>query len=328
MKGLVVGLGSIGTRHVNNLMKYSDVDIIICSKRTDIEKNIVEKCTILDSIKQCLEEKPDFAILSNVTSLHVLTAIELAKNGIDLFIEKPLSNSLENIDELYSLVKKKNLITFLGCNMRFHKCIQKIKEILDNNEIGRVLSVRAESSSFLPDWHPNEDYRDSYAAKKVLGGGVVLSCIHEIDYLYWFFGSVRELFAKNKKQSDLDIDVEDLSNSLIHFKNNIIAELHLDFFQRPDFRSCNIIATKGVINWNSDSNIVKFFDSEKKSWLIKFEDTAYDRNDMYVDELDHFLNCIKLRKNTINDLSQGIETTKIALAILKSSQNNKVISFD
>jgi predicted dehydrogenase len=328
LKGLVVGYGSIGKRHVDNLMKYTDVEIVICSKKTDFENEILKNCKIFDSLQKCLKEKPDFAIISNVTSHHIDTALELAKNGLDLFIEKPLSNSMEKIDELNLIVQENKLLTFLGCNLRFHSSIQKIKEILDDGKIGKILSARIESSSYLPDWHPDEDYRNSYASKKELGGGVVLSCIHEIDYLYWFFGSVKELFSKNKKLSDLEINVEDLSTSLIQFKKNIFVELHLDFFQRPDYRSCKIIGTKGLIIWDSDLNTVKFFNSETKKWEISFKDTSFNRNKMYVDELLHFVTCIKERKNTINDISQGIETLKIALAILKSSQNNKVISFE
>jgi|TARA_B110000438_G_scaffold303106_1_gene363177 predicted dehydrogenase len=328
LKALVIGFGSIGKRHVNNLMKYTDVEIVICSKKTDIENNILKNCKVFDSIQKSLEEKPDFAIICNITSHHIDTAIELAKNGLDLFIEKPLSNSMEQIDELNSIVTKNNLITFIGCNLRFHKCIQKIKEILDSHEIGKILSSRSECSSYLPDWHPNEDYRQSYAAKRELGGGVVLSCIHEIDYLYWFFGSVRELFSKNKKISELEIDVEDLSTSLIQFKNDVSTELHLDYFQRPDYRSCKIIGTNGIIHWDSDSNTVKIFNIETKEWKIKFQDISYTRNDMYVDEILHFITCVKDKKNTINDISQGIKTLEIALAILKSSNNNKVISLE
>ena len=109
-----------------------------------------------------------------------------------------------------------------------------------------------ESGSYLPDWHPYEDYRNSYASKENLGGGVVLTCIHEIDYLHWFFGEIKELFAMTGKFSDLKIEVDDLASVTMKFSNNIIVELHLDFFQKPDFRCCKIIGTNGTIYWDSD----------------------------------------------------------------------------
>ena len=173
MKILVVGYGSIGKRHVDNLLLISNIEIIICTHRNNIDNNLKNKCKFFESLDDCIHEKPVAAIISNVTSLHVQTALKLASAGLHLFIEKPLSNNLENIKELSNIVRDKKLITFMGYNLRFHNCIKKIKELLENNEIGKIISVNAESSSYLPDWHPDEDYRDSYASKENLGGGVV-----------------------------------------------------------------------------------------------------------------------------------------------------------
>ena len=187
MKIVVVGYGSIGKRHVNNLILIPNIEIIICTHRNNVDDDLKNKCKIFESLNDCINQKPVAAIISNVTSLHIQTALKLASAGIHLFIEKPLSNNLENIKELSNIAHEKKLITFMGYNLRFHNCIKKMKELLENNEIGKVISVNVESGSYLPDWHPDEDYRDSYASKENLGGGVVLTCIHEIDYLHWFF---------------------------------------------------------------------------------------------------------------------------------------------
>ena len=319
MKILVVGYGSIGKRHVNNLTKIKDIEILVCTKNK--EANILKKngIKIFKSLTDSLKEKPDVGIICNETSLHVKTAIKLAKHDCHLFIEKPLSNSLKNTDILLNLIKKKKLITIVGCDMRFHKCIQKIKKIIEHGDLGKIISVRVENGSYLPDWHTYEDYRDSFASKKKLGGGVVLTLIHEVDYLYWFFGKVNEVSAITGKFSDLEISVEDFAAILLRFQKNIIAEVHLDYFQQPEFRNCKIIGTKGIIYWDSNSNEVRQYKNSKKKWITKLKDKNFQRNNQFIYELEHFLNCIKNHKQTINPIEDGINTLKISLAVKKSS---------
>jgi len=259
LKILVVGYGSIGKRHTNNLMSINNIDIIICTKNEEAFQLKKKGIKIFNSLSMALKEKPDISIICNETSFHIKTAIKLAKNGSHLFIEKPLSNSLKNINELTKIIEKNKLITMIGCNMRFHDGIKLMKKLIEKNEIGRILSVTVENGSFMPDWHPWEDYRNSYASKKQLGGGVVLTQVHEIDYLYWFFGKVTEVFSFTDKLSDLQLDVEDYSGSLLKFKNKTIGEIHLDYFQKPAVRNCKIIGTKGKIIWNWNNNHLQVF---------------------------------------------------------------------
>ena len=178
----------------------------------------------------------------------------------------------------------------------------------------------------MPDWHPDEDYTKGYAARDDLGGGVILTNIHEIDYLHWFFGEVLEVFSVTGKYSDLKISADDLSVAIIKFKNNVIAELHLDYFQKPEFRSCKVIGTKGTAYWDSEANTVMFHDNKKNKWIKVLEESIHDRNSMFKEELVHFLSCVRKRKTTINPLEiDGIKTLKIGLAIVKSSKAKKVI---
>ena len=315
----MVGYGSIGKRHVRNLIKIKHIEILVCTKNKEadiLKKNGIK---IFKSLTDSLKEKPDVGIICNETSLHVKTAIKLAKHDCHLFIEKPLSNSLKNTDILLNLIKKKKLITIVGCDMRFHKCIQKIKKIIEHGDLGKIISVRVENGSYLPDWHTYEDYRDSFASKKKLGGGVVLTLIHEVDYLYWFFGKVNEVSAITGKFSDLEISVEDFAAILLRFQKNIIAEVHLDYFQQPEFRNCKIIGTKGIVYWDSNLNEVRQYKNSKKKWITKLKDKNFQRNNQFIYELEHFLNCIKNHKQTINPIEDGINTLKISLAVKKSS---------
>tara|TARA_B110000438_G_scaffold291389_1_gene328273 strand:- start:4024 stop:5007 length:984 start_codon:yes stop_codon:yes gene_type:complete len=325
LKVLVVGFGSIGHRHVNNLSQYPNMEIIICTKKKSVSVEIEKKCKIVKSLKDGIKEKPDIAFITNVTSEHVSTAIKLAEHGINLFIEKPLSHSIEQIDILAEIIKKKKIKVMIGSNFRFHECIKKIKELLNENTIGEIISIRVECGSYLPDWHPNEDYRNGYAAKNELGGGIVLTCIHEIDYLQWFLGQVDEVVSFSGKYSDLELNVDDLATALLKFKKNAIAEIHLDFFQRKEFRSCKIIGKKGMIYWDSDNNLVKLFDINQNKWIEILKVPNYERNQMFIEELDYYLDCINQNKEPMSDINEANNVLKIALGIIESSKTKKVV---
>ena len=320
---LIVGYGSIGKRHLENFLQFKDIRLTVYTKRNDLQSLKKKGIKVSNSLTECLKENPDIGVIANETSLHTPIAIKLAKEGLDLFLEKPLSNSLKDIEKLRAIVKKNKLITQMGCNLRFHPCIKKIKNLIEQQKIGKIISAQVQCCSYLPDYHRWEDYRKSYAARKDLGGGVILTQIHEIDYMYWFFQEVENVISMSGKFSDLDVTAEDYAPSLLKFKNKIIGELHLDYFQRPEFRSCKIRGTKGEIYWDSVDNCVDVFNMNKKRWETKF-DSGFSNNldtySSYVEELKHFLKCVKRRKETINDLEQGVTTLKIALAIKKASK--------
>jgi len=308
---------------MRNILLKKNMEVLICTKRNDFkihEKNV----KIVKTIDEGIAERPDIAFVTNETSYHVNTAIKLAKEGIDLFIEKPLSSSTNGIKKLKKIVKDNGIISLIGCDHRFHPCLKKIKEIIDKKRLGRIMSVQVESSSLLSDWHPYEDYRKGYSAKEELGGGIAMTMTHELDFLRWFFGEIKEIFSITKKVSDLEISADDISTMTMIFKNNIIGELHLDYFARPQFKSCKIRGTKGTLYWNSDKNSVEIFYNNQKKWKIVFEEKNYKRNEMFVNELEYFLKCVKNRKKSFNDIRDAEKIVNAILGAKKSSMAKKI----
>ena len=324
MKAVIVGYGSIGKRHSENLSKFKNIQCFVVTNRKGVKlpsKNFQK----FNSLDECLKLNPDIGFVTNESSIHIKTAIKLANAGCHIFVEKPLSHNCLQIKQLLKLVKKKNLVTLIGCNFRFHPCLIKIKKLISSKKIGRIIFAQAEHGSFLPDWHPFEDYKSSYAARRELGGGVVFTSIHEIDYLFWLFGNVKEVYSITGKFSDLDMNADDLSSTVLRFKNNVIGEIHLDHFQRSFKRGCKIVGTKGTITWDSRTNVVKLFNNKTKKWKDVMKLKNFDLNSTYINEIVHFLECVKKNKKTTNDLKEGVFVQNIALAILQSSRNKKMV---
>jgi len=317
---LVIGCGSIGQRHIRNLLCLKKAKILAF----DVDWNKLKQLkrtfsgvTTSSDLRPLWRENPEIAFITNPTSLHLKYAYEAAKRNCHLFIEKPLSHDLKNVTSLLNIVKQKKLITLVGCNMRFYWAISKIKKLLEKGTVGRVLSARIECGQYLPDWHPWEDYRKMYSARKELGGGVILDAIHEVDYACWFFGQVTSAIGMQGKISSLKIDTEDIAELLFKFKSGPLVNIHMDYLQRIFSRSCKIIGERGTIEWRHDTASVKLsFPDKKKSKLFK-QPKGYETNQMYVDSTKYFLTCVNKRKKTFNDVFRGAKTLEI---ILKAKQ--------
>lgn len=330
MKILIIGCGSIGTRHLKNLISISAGEIIAYRTRKKKIRDIEEKYHIktYSDLDEALDQNPDAALITNPTSLHIQTALTAANHGCHLFIEKPISHNLNGIDELMNITRKKTLVVLIGCNLRFHPCMKFVKKLIDTNRIGKVISARVQMGQYLPDWHPWEDYRAMYSAHRSLGGGIILDAIHELDYVRWLLGDVDQVFSLSDKLSDLDIDTEDVAEILMKFKNGTIAEVHLDYIQRYPGRSCEIIGDKGSILLDLIKGIVNVYTSEKKEWELYEKPEEYEMNQTYIDEMSHFINCIKGKERPLISIEDGVEVLKLALAAKDSARTGKLIEIN
>jgi predicted dehydrogenase len=329
-KILVVGCGSIGQRHIRNLQSLG-ADVAVCDSRADQlsnVKNLYKIKEIYTNLDEALSGNLNGIVVCTPTALHVPVASAAAKKGCYIFVEKPLSDSLDNVDDLLKTVKKNNASLMLGFNLRFHPCLQKIKDILDEGKIGRTISAKAEVGQYLPDWHPSEDYRKSYSAQKALGGGIILDAIHEIDYVRWFLGDVSEVFCYADKLSHLEIDTEDIAEILLRFKSKAIGNIHMDYVQRVYNRKCEIVGDEGTVTWNFSDNIVRLYTAKSKQWQlfpISNEQTGFDFNQTYLQEMKCFIQCLTEKLSPPVDGTDGKRIQEIALAAKKSAEIAEVI---
>jgi len=179
---------------------------------------------------------------------------------------------------------------------------------------------------YLPGWHPWEDYRQSYAARKELGGGVVKTLCHPLDYVRWLFGEVVSLLALTDKVSDLELDVEDLAEILLTFESGCIGSIHLDYFQRPPEHTLSITCEKGHVHWDNDTGAAKVYDADRGAWEILTPPAGFERNDLFLEEMRHFMELIRGEADSRCGLEDGTRALKITEAVYASSFKNQRIS--
>jgi predicted dehydrogenase len=254
----------------------------------------------------------------------VTVALAAARAGCDLFIEKPLSDRLDGCRELLAEVSDRQLVAMLGCQFRFHPLLIRLREMVVAGELGAVIGARAEWGEYLPDWHPWEDHRQSYSARADLGGGVVLTLIHPLDYLHWLFGPVKRAQAATGRIAALQTPAgEDWAEVTLQFASGVIGQIHLDYWQRPPVHRLTVCGERGRADLNFHAGTLRWeLACRTKGQQTKFASVSegFERNRMFLDELRHFLECVAHRQEPAITLSEAIEVLRIALEAKHSAQ--------
>ncbi len=340
MKILFCGLGSIGQRHLRNVRAIlsDDAEILAYRQRgggpvlnadmtvragADLESTY--NLRSFSNLDAALAEKPDAVFVTNPNSLHLPVALKAARAGCHLFIEKPIADTTEGMDELIELVERQNLAAFVAYQFRFHPGLKFLKRLLDEGRLGRLLYAHVVNGEHLPDWHPWEDYRETHPARRDLGGGCLRIQTHEFDYALWLFGLPSRVYAVGGHLSRLEVDVEDSVSVLLHCAHEgrpLPVHVHLDYLQRPPQRVCEIAGDAGKARYDYYAQQVEFWDMETRTREVLHFD-KFDRNEMFLDEIRHFLACVRGEEKPIVSLRDGFDSMKIALAAdasLKSGQ--------
>ncbi|MGD8753070.1 MAG: Gfo/Idh/MocA family oxidoreductase [Anaerolineales bacterium] len=332
MKILIAGFGSIGRRHFRNLRTLGEQDIMFFrSHEGTLPDDEIAPYPVENNLISALQHKPEAVIISNPTSLHLDVAIPAAEAGCHIFIEKPISHSMERVDDFRSAVKSGGGQVLVGFQFRFHPGLQRISRLLDRQTIGRPLSVRAHWGEYLPSWHPWEDYRLGYSARADLGGGVVLTLCHPLDYLRWLLGEVDSLWSFVGDAGSLDLTVEDSAEIGINFVSGVLGSVHLNFYQHPTKHYLEIVTENGLIRWDNADGEVQVYKPDGRSvnegyWEKIPPPRDFKRNELFLAEMKHFLDVTKGEVDPICTLEDGVRALELALAAKKSAQQGILIT--
>ncbi len=326
MKFLIAGLGSIGRRHLRNLVELGENDILLYrTHQATLSDADLAKFPVIIDLDAALAQNPDAVIISNPTALHMKVAVPSAQKGCSLFLEKPLGTDCKEIAKLREILQGTGKPVLVGFQFRFHPALQQIAHWIQDGLIGRVYSASVFWGEYLPDWHPWEDYRVSYSARKDLGGGVLLTLCHPIDYMRWLLGEVESVSASVEKVSDLEIEVEDLVELTMQHENGAASHIHLDYFTRPKQHTLEISGSNGIILWDETSDEAKLFKADEQRWISFKPPLDFERNTLFLSEMSHFLDVLKKDEKPVCSFEDGARVQQIIAAAYRSSQDHQKV---
>ena len=280
MRIIFFGLGSIGARHARILKEHFSHEMYAFRSAKDALPNDLGIAEV-SNWEEVEKIKPEIALIANPTSMHIETALKCARLGMHLFIEKPLSNSVDGVAELVQLCREKNLTCYTAYCLRFHPVINELKEYLRDK---KILHVRAIVSSYLPNWRPGTDYKKSYSANAAQGGGVLLDLSHEFDYLEYLFGVLQDMKGWYGRVSNMTVDVEDAADVLMKTASGVPINLHMNFMSRLEERKVIIDFEGGYVIGDIRNNRVEWMDGDKKEEKT-FTTT---RDEYFKEQLEYF----------------------------------------
>jgi len=282
------------------------------------------------------KHQPRAVVVSNPTALHMDVAIPAAQAGCAILLEKPISNDLARVDELRQAAAQSGSKILVGFQFRYHPTLNKARELIAAGAIGRALTVHAHWGEYLPNWHPWEDYRQSYAARADLGGGVIVTLTHPLDYLRYLLGEVQELWSFNGHISPLEMDVEDVAEIGLKFVSGVIGGVHMNYVQRPPVHRLEIVGAGGTLRWDNADGLLTMLQTPDAfgSWSSQPSPTVseqyplpdgFERNQLFVAQMRHFLVVASGESDPLCSLEDGVRALEMARAAYQSQETGHKI---
>lgn len=320
MKALIIGSGSIGLRHATSLRSLRpsvDITFLREGDRADNATVPLEDCKLGFSLEKELAERPDLVVIANPSSLHLRYLEAVINHNIPFYAEKPLVTSEHDLSALKKIILDSSFvpINLVGCNLRFLPSLQAVKEMLQAGNIGKLVRTSFVAGQWLPDWRPQQDYTQSYSAKKELGGGVLLDLIHEIDAAHWLLGDFESTCGVCGKFSNLNIETTDVASILLSRKSGPLVSIQLDYVSRMPVRNYTFVGDTGTIEWDLPKKQLLIHRSKQQTEETPFDPIDYDVPRTYMTAMNELLTAIDEGRPTSQSLDDGIAALETAFNV-------------
>ena len=258
----IIGYGSIGRRHAENLLALG-IEHLIVLRRADRANRAFtppEAAQVVYSLDDLLAASPDVAIVANPTSLHAAVALPLIEAEVPVIVEKPIAARLADAEQLVQTARRRAAWAAMAYPLRFHPAYVMARHLVASGRLGPLLYGHVWFESFLPDWHPWEDYRQSYAARRELGGGVLPTLDHEIDFLNWMLGGPQSISGHIGRSGALQADIDDTALLLAHYANHGPITLRLSLCRQDRQRGFELVFPQATLRYHDDTGRLEQLD--------------------------------------------------------------------
>lgn len=325
---LIIGSGSVGKRHAQNLSKLG-CTISAMDPREDRLSDIADSVKLQGAYTDyatALEQADNLAgvVIASPPKFHVEQALLALDKQLPILLEKPVSPDLASTQKLYQAVQNSTTPLLLGYTWRWWPALNEAKQLIEKGAIGHLLNVRFTMSAHLADWHPWEAVEDFFMSSKELGGGALLDESHWLDLMLWFMGMPARLFARISKISQLNIDTDDNVDMLIEYDNaqKTKVSIHLDLYSRPHEKSIHFIGDEGTLKWTP--NEIAIAHQPEGPWQTTTFD--HERNDMFVGVAKEFVGILEGRPVTTCDMTDGLQVMQMIETARLSSERQAMLN--
>jgi predicted dehydrogenase len=331
MNILVVGTGSIGKRHIANLLALG-VDVRAFSYRAaagDSSSQPVQhdpRVPLVGDLSQALASDVHAVVVANRTDQHLAVALQAARLGKHVFIEKPLAASLAQAEELVAAVRDQGLVVEAGFMLRHHPNLRWMQSYLASGALGELMHLRASVGQWLPDWRPGTDHRQGYGAFRAQGGGVIFDLIHELDLVHWLVGPVVDVSAMTRVVPALEIETEGVAQISLRMASGVLAQVHLDYVRPGYGRDMELVGRHGVLSWDYTKGTVSLTRAGDVPEVVHRVPDGFERNTLFRAHMAHFLQ--RLENPAVvpsSSLADAVSVLRIALAAHQSDQQRRCV---
>lgn len=299
MRLLVVGLGSMGRRRVRNLRHIGGTELAgfesLPARRRDAEEKL--GIAVFESVEQGMAWGPDALVISTPPDRHAEYALLAADAGVAFFTEASVVT--DGMSDVRAAVDAAGSLGAPSCTMRFHPAVTLIRRRIAEGAIGRPLALVHHVGQYLPDWHPWEDYRAFYAARRETGAAREIVPF-ELNWLTYLFGAVAELNCFRAKLSRLDADIDDIYSTILVFESGVQGSMVIDAISRPGIRRARIIGEEGTLEWSWAERRVLEFQARSGEWVVHPDPPpvegpggAWVAENMYIEEMRGYLRAVE-----------------------------------
>ena len=315
MNVLCVGGGSIGERHLRCFQQTEPCTVSICETLDERRERLVKDYDVegFASIDEAVQKSWDLVIIATPANFHIEHALAFKDVTKAWMIEKPLSTSLDRVEELKEAAKGK--VVNIAYVYRAHPALQAVRKMIQDRTYGEPLQVTITGGQHFPTFRPA--YREIYYADHRTGGGAIQDgATHTFDMIHYLVGPLDWVFCDYDHQALEGVEVEDTVH-LAGRAGGVMVSQTLNQFMAPNESAFQVNSKEGSVRvtWHEQRYGTMRLGETEWEWS---EQLLHERDDLFRLQAKHMVEACLGNREVLCSLDEGIRALKVNQAALAS----------